>query len=303
MWGGKGVTMKAAMTTPDPFLAARPKLFGIAYRMLGSAAEAEDLVQDAWLRWQGADRSDVADPTGFLVTTTIHLAINVTQSARARRETYIGPWLPEPIDTTNDPALGAEKAEALELAVLVLLEKLSATERAAYVLREAFDYSYRQIADILKVEEPNARQLVTRARKHLADERRVPASAAEQERLLGAFMDAARRGDHAALERLFAADIVSRTDGNGVVNAARVPVTGRERVAKFVAGFPANFWKGVSLARVEANGGPAFLLSREGAPIALAMLDASTDGIESLFWVMNPEKLSRISAPRPASPA
>ncbi len=128
------------------FESVRPRLFGIAYRMLGSAAEAEDIVQDAWLRWQGTDRSAVADPPAFLATATTRLAITFVQSARSRRETYIGPWLPEPVDTSGDPRLGAERAEALEFAVLLLLEKLSPTERAAYILREAFDYSYDQIA-------------------------------------------------------------------------------------------------------------------------------------------------------------
>ena len=140
----------------------RPRLFGIAYRMLGRAAEAEDIVQDVWVRWQTTDRSVVRDTRAFLATTTTRLAINAIKSARSRRETYMGPSLPEPVDTSADPALGAERSEALEFAVLLLLEKLSPTERAAYVLREAFDYSYREIANILRLEEANTRQLVTR---------------------------------------------------------------------------------------------------------------------------------------------
>src|SRR3954469_11104682 len=124
------------------FASVRPRLFGIAYRMLGSATEAEDIVQEVWLRWQGCDRSEVLDAPAFLATTTTRLAINAAQSARSRRETYLGPWLPEPVDTSADPPLGAERGEALELAVLLLLEHLSPTERAAYVLREAFDYPY-----------------------------------------------------------------------------------------------------------------------------------------------------------------
>ena len=158
------------------FLSVRPRLFGIAYRMLRSAAEAEDVVQDAWVRWQTTDRRVVRDAAAFLATTTTRLAINVVQSARSRRETYVGPWLPEPLDTTHDPAVGAERGEALQFAVLLLMEKLSPTERAAYVLREAFGHAYREIADILRLEEANARQLVTRARQHLADRRRAPVS-------------------------------------------------------------------------------------------------------------------------------
>lgn len=175
------------------FLSVRPRLFGIAYRMLGTVAEAEDIVQDAWVRWQTTDRSAVLDPAAYLATTTTRLAINVAQSAHSRRETYIGPWLPEPVDTSADPALGAERGEALQLAVLLLLQKLSPTERAAYILREAFDYSYRQIATILHLTEPNTRQIVTRARKHVAGERRTPVKHAEQQRLMHAFITAAGR--------------------------------------------------------------------------------------------------------------
>ena len=170
------------------FLSVRSRLFGIAYRMLGTVAEAEDIVQDVWLRWQSTDRSAVRDATALLVTTTVRLAISHAQSARSRRETYIGPWLPEPVDTAADPTLGADRGEALELAVLILLEKLSPNERAAYVLREAFDYSYTDIADILQLTEPNTRQLVTRARKHITDERRAQVSAAEHRRFLEAFL-------------------------------------------------------------------------------------------------------------------
>src|ERR1700728_1101646 len=182
------------------FAEVRPRLFGIAYRVLGSAAEAEDIVQDVWLRWQATDRSVVENPPAFLATTTTRMCINFAQSAQSRRETYIGPWLPEPVDTSADPALGAERSEALGLAILLLLEMLSPTERAAYVLREAFDYSYREISDILQMEEANTRQLVSRARKHVLDGRRTPASSAERQRLLEAFIGAAQKGDLAALK-------------------------------------------------------------------------------------------------------
>ena len=191
------------------FLRVRPRLFGIAYRMLGSAAEAEDIVQDAWVRWQTADRSLVRDAPAFLATTATRLAINVMQSARSRRETYVGPWLPEPVDASADPRLEAERSEALAFGVLLLLEKLTATERAAYILREAFDYPYREIANILRLEEANARQVVTRARQHVASGRRMPASSTEQRRLLDAFIAAAQDGDVAGFEGLLASDAVS----------------------------------------------------------------------------------------------
>ena len=276
------------------FFNVRPRLFGIAYRMLGSAAEAEDIVQDVWLRWQSTNRSAVENPPAYLATTTTRLCINLAQSAHTRRETYIGTWLPEPVDTSSDPGIGAERGEALKLAVLMLLEKLSPTERAAYVLREAFDYSYDQIAAILQLEEANVRQLVSRARKHIEDGRRKSVSSDEQRRLLEAFIAAARKADMAALESLFAEDVVSTSDGGGIVRAARVPVVGRERVAKFIAS-AAHFWDGVKLDWIETNGEAAVLVSREGLPVALTTIDASEQGIDQIVWILRPSKLGAIS--------
>ena len=277
------------------FFNVRSRLFGIAYRMLGSAAEAEDVLQDVWLRWQSTNRSVVQDAPAFLATTTTRLCINLAQSARSRRETYVGEWLPEPVDTASDPTLGAEHAEALGLAVLVLLEKLSPAERAAYVLREAFDYSYLQIADILQIEEANARQVVSRARKHIANGRRKSVSSNEQRRLLEAFIGAAQKGDLAALEDLFAEDVVSYSDGGGIVRVARVPVAGRERVAKFIASFASFFWKGLTLAWTEANGQASVLMYRDGTAVALATVDGSAQGIDRIMWFMRPSKLTAIA--------
>jgi RNA polymerase sigma-70 factor (ECF subfamily) len=219
----EGRTHAVPLTCPDEglsaFLSVRPRLFAIANRMLGSASEAEDIVQDVWVRWQTADRSWVRDAAAFLATTTTRLAINVLQSARSRRETCVGRWLPEPVDTGADPGLEAERGQALRVGILVLLEKLTPTERAAYVLREAFDYPYRDIANVLRLEEANARQVVTRARRRVVHGRTMPASAAEQRRLLDAFIAAAQNGDVARLEGLFASDAVS-TSASGVWRAA-----------------------------------------------------------------------------------
>lgn len=189
------------------FLRLRPRLFGIAYRMLGTAAEAEDVVQDVWLRWQTADRSVVRDAAAFLVTTATRAAINVMQSARARRETAVAPWQCDPIDTSGDPRLATERGQDLACGVRLLLEKLTPTERAAYILREAFDYAYRDIASVLRLAEANARQVVTRARQHIASERTTAVSSAEQQRLLDAFLAAAQDGDVIALEDLLASQI------------------------------------------------------------------------------------------------
>jgi RNA polymerase sigma-70 factor (ECF subfamily) len=191
------------------FEAVRPRLFGIAYRTLESAADADDVVQDAWIRWHRTDRNQVRDAAAFLVTTTKRLALNVAQSARMRHETSINPWHPEPVDVHTDPMLGAERREALDLALRMLMEKLSPSERAAYVLREAFDYPYRRISDVLATSEANARQLVTRARLHLAGEPRRQVSAAEQQRFMDAFVDAAQVGDLTTLEQHLAAHVVT----------------------------------------------------------------------------------------------
>jgi RNA polymerase sigma-70 factor (ECF subfamily) len=186
------------------FEAVRPRLFGVAYRILGGAAEAEDVVQDTWIRWHGTDRRGVRDAGAFLATATTRLAINVAHSARARHEAAGGAWLPEAIDLTADPTVAVERDEALEFAVRTLLEKLSPTERAVLVLREAVDYPYRRIADVLELSEANARQLLVRARARLAGERRRPVSDREHRRLLAAVTTASQTGDVGPLERLLA---------------------------------------------------------------------------------------------------
>jgi RNA polymerase sigma-70 factor (ECF subfamily) len=287
------------------FAEVRPRLFGIAYRMLGSPMDAEDIVQEVWLRWQAYDRATVQDPMAFLATIATRLSINATQTARARRETYVGPWLPEPVDTSADPELGAQRGEALELAVLLLLEKLAPTERAAYVLREAFDYPYPQIAGILQVREENARQLVSRARKHISTERRAPVGIDEQRRLLTAFLAAAQTGDLPALEQLLAADVVSYSDGGGAVRAAKIPVVGRTQVSRFVTAFAGHFWTGATVTWMETNGQASALVSRGDSVAAFVTAGATADGIDRLLWVLNPAKLARFAPtgelPEPAS--
>jgi RNA polymerase sigma-70 factor (ECF subfamily) len=298
MHGTERVTGGGIDQATSAFLELRPRLFGIAYRMLGSVAEAEDILQEVWLRWQKTDRTVVLDPPAFLSRITTHLAINVARSARVRREAYVGPWLPEPVDTSADPAVGAERGEALELAVLLLLEKLSPTERAAYVLREAFDYPYDEIADILRLSPVNTRQIVSRARKHLSAERREPVDTAEHRRLLEVFLSAARAGDVAALEDLFAADVVSYTDGNGMKGAAKIPVTGHTRVAKFIVAFGPRFWPGTNVEQVEANGRPGLLITRDRTDVALLSMAARPEGVTTLLWVLNPVKLSAFARSR-----
>ena len=189
------------------FEAVRPRLFSIAHRVLGGVAEADDVVQDTWIRWHGTDRREVRNAAAFLTTATARLGLNVVDSARARHEVTTGAWLPESVDPTADPASGVARDEALELAMRTLVEKLSPTERAVFVLREAFDYCYREIADILELSETNARQLAVRARTRLISERRRPVRAGEHRRLLAAFTAASQTGDLAQLERLLAAEV------------------------------------------------------------------------------------------------
>jgi RNA polymerase sigma-70 factor (ECF subfamily) len=283
--------MDAALET---FQAVRPRLFGIAYRMLGSATEAEDLVQDAWVRWQGTDRDAVREPAAFLATVVTRLALTALDSARARREVYVGPWLPEPVLTDDDPALGAERNEALSLAVLTLLEKLTPAERAAFVLHEAFDYPFRQVAEVLEISEANARQLASRARAHLDRERAAPVDPVEQQRLLEAFVDAAQRGDLEALEAVLAEDVIALSDGGGVVLAARKPVEGRERVARFLLGILDKFARDIEAVPAIVNGEPGFIGIRDGEPMAVWTVEIGANGIRRFLNVMNPAKLSRI---------
>lgn len=189
------------------FLGARPRLFKIAYRVLGSVCDAEDVMQEVWVRWQTTDRTVVMNPPAFLATVATRVAINVAQSACRRRETSVGPRLPEQLDPGVDPQTAAERGEAVELAVLLLLERLTPSERGAYVLREGFDYPYRQIAEILQLHAANTRQLVKRAHERLAAQRGQPVNSATHRRLHQAFVTAAHAGELADLQKLLAADV------------------------------------------------------------------------------------------------
>lgn len=283
--------------TLEVFESQRGRLFGIAYRMLGMAAEAEDVVQDAWLRWQGTDRSAVREPAAFLATTVTRLAINALESARSRREVYVGPWLPEPVDTSRDPLLGAENTEALSLAALVLLERLNPAERAAFVLHEAFAYPFREVAEVLEVTEANARQLAARARAHLDREGTATVSPAERARFVEAFLAAARDGDLEGLTAVLTADVVALSDGGGAVVAARKPVIGRDRVATFLLGIIEKFASDLDMVPIDVNGQAAFAGLRDGVPVSVWTVEVGPNGIDRFFNVMNPAKLSRIDVP------
>lgn len=287
----------ALAETAREFETFRRRLFGIAYRVIGTVAEAEDVVQDVWIKWQACDRAEVKQPEAFLVTTTTRTAINVLQSARLRREAYVGPWLPEPIDTESNPEIEAEHNESLSLALLVLLESLGPAERAAFVLREAFGYEYRDIAEILDATEVATRKLVSRAREHVASGHRSSVARSVHQRFLQAFVNAARSGDVKELEQVLAADVVSYSDGGDVVHAARIAIVGRDRVAKFVGAFSRWFWEGVEVREMEINGQPSIAILAGGEPVTVLSICASGSGIERLFWMLNPKKLERIAIP------
>jgi RNA polymerase sigma-70 factor (TIGR02957 family) len=284
------------------FQGLRGRMFGIAYRMLGTASDAEEVIQEAWLRWQSADRRSVADPAAYLAKVVTNLSLSQLASARAMRETYVGEWLPEPV-LTGRPELDelgplevVAERESVSFALLLLLERLSPAERAAYVLREAFGYAYREVADLIGTTESNARQLANRARRRVTADGR-PRRVVERDEwrgLVERFLAAAQRGDIRGLERLLAEGVVSRADGGGKVIAARNPVVGRARVARYLLGVLQRFGQGVVPCVAEANGEPALVAAGPDGLRAVCFLEFGADGLERLSLAMNPDKLAPI---------
>lgn len=292
--------MIESTTSADIFAAHRPLLFSIAYRMTGSVTEAEDLVQDTYVRWHGATGEDnlatVHRPKPWLTTTITRLAIDHLKSARVRREQYVGAWLPEPLETTggDDPAGDVELAESLSFAFLVLLEQLSPVERAVFLLHEVFGYGYAEIAEIVGKSEANCRQLARRAREALVARRpRFRPDAEQGNRLLGQFLRACTEGDMPGLVSLLAEDATIRADGGGKAPAARKPVVGAERVAIFALNM-AEQAQGVQLRPASVNGQPAFVASKDGVTLATWVLDIADGKIQAIWAIVNPDKLERI---------
>lgn len=274
----------------------RPRLFAIAYRLLGSASEAEDAVQDTFLRWHGADLETLQSPAAWLTKVLTNLCLTRLTTARARRETYPGPWLPEPVLTTQS-ALGpldrAEQRESVSLAFLLLLERLTPPQRAVFVLREAFDYSHREIADILGLTEGNCQQLYRRARHRVAEDRpRFDTTREHRQRIAEEFLAAARSGDLAGLESLLAADVVAWADGGGKAVAARRPVHGAPRVARYLAGWMGRGGPGVRVVVTEINGQPGILGVLDGQLLVAVLLDVVDGQVTAVYAVANPDKLT-----------
>lgn len=290
---------------PELFEDHRRHLFGIAYRMLGTVADAEDLVQETFLRWQREDQDAVQSPRAWLTTVVTRLCINHLKSARVQREEYVGAWLPEPI-VSADPATPRdtlEQAESLSLAFLVLLEHLSPVERAVYLLREVFEYPFAEIASIIEKTEANCRQLLTRARQHLAARQpRFPSSPAEQQRLAEAFLQAANQGDVTSLMTILTEDVTLITDGGASAKTARRPVTGFDAVSRLLAhGAPREKAAFTATRLAVVNGQPGLVAYRGTTPRAAIAFQWDSGRIRAIYLVGNPEKLRRVPPPPPAT--
>jgi len=277
----------------------RPLMFSIAYRMLGQASEAEDVVQDAWLRMQ-TDETVVRSPEAYATTVTTRLAIDQLRSARVRREAYVGAWLPEPLLTTPadaDPAARAETADTVSMAFLVLLESLSPVERAVFLLREVFGYGYDQIAAVVEKSEPNCRQIFARARARVDERRpRFEVSRAQRDELARRFFAACEQGDMAGLERLLADDVVFNGDGGGKAPAVRRPVEGRVQVLRFLGALlRQGAAQDARIEPVEVNGQPgAQLIGGDGRLVSVLALDIADGHIQAMHNVLNPDKLRHL---------
>ncbi|MFD4658466.1 RNA polymerase sigma factor SigJ [Kitasatospora sp. NPDC058444] len=285
----------------------RRMVFGIAYRMLGSVADAEDLVQDTWLRWSGVT-GPVAGPGGFLARTVTNLALNRLDSAAVRRESYVDPWLPEPLVSEPDATDGVERAETVSVALLVVLESLSPLERAVFVLKEAFGFSYREIAEALDRTEAACRQVGSRARAHVRARRpRYDAPPELRRRATDEFLAACVGGDLNRMLELLAPDVTGWTDGGGVISAALRPLVGAENVARFVLGVLRKLGEAVGARPVLVNGEAGLMVTVDGAVDSVSVFEFAEqpDGtvrIAEIRSVRNPRKLAHLTRPAPDAP-
>ena len=284
------------MSGPDAiFEARRGAMTGLAYRMLGSRADAEDVVQDAWIRWRGVEADEVTNPAGFLNKVVTRLCLDRLKSARARREVYVGEWLPEPVVDEDHENLG----EDLSVAFLLALERLTPLERAAFLLHDVFDASFAEVARTLGRTESACRQLAARAREHVKTGKpRYRPSAEEEQRLTGAFLQATLSGDESLLRGILAQDVVMHADGGGHVSATMNPVYGLEKAVRLVLGikkkWPAPEGTTARLARI--NGAPGIVLSQDGVVFQTMGLDIVDGRITAVYTMRNPEKLARLNS-------
>jgi RNA polymerase sigma-70 factor (ECF subfamily) len=281
----------------EPFVTHRSLLFTVAYEMLGSAADAEDVVQETWLRWDGGDRTDVLDARAYLVRITTRLALNKLRGNARRREDYVGTWLPEPLMTSPDVAEDVELADSVSTAMLLVLETLPPTERAVFVLREVFDVPYDEIAEAVEKSEPAVRQIAHRARSHVASRRpRASVTAAERDAVIERFRAATENGDLQGLMDVLAPDVVLMTDGGGKVKAALNPIYGRDKVFRFLTAVtPEN----LELQPVWLNGSPAIQFVIAGHRDGVGTMLIEDGVVTQLFLVRNPDKLTTVGEPTP----
>lgn len=282
----------------EVFETHRPRLFAIAYRMLGSAADAEDVLQEACIRWLQSSREQIQSPEAFLVTIVSRLCINHLQSARVKREQYFGEWLPEPILTgqAGDPSAAAQMDESLSIAFLAVLERLTPTERAVFLLRDVFEYEYSEIGGILELSESNCRQILRRARQHLKESRpRFDSSPRQREELLQRFLQATSHGDMDGLLSLFAQDIVLFADGGGKANAVPNPIYGATNVGRFLFGARKKLLPGELAHQIaQINGQPGVISYFGGRPYSVLTINVVDGRIRNIYIVSNPDKLSRL---------
>lgn len=283
------------MTSTESFSEHRRLLFTVAYEMLGSAADAEDVLQEVWLRWAGVDVAEVRDPRAYLVRVTTRLSLNRLRTLARRREDYVGTWLPEPVLTVPDVAQDVELADSVSTAMLLVLETLPPVERAVFVLREVFDVPYAEIAAAVERSEPAVRQVAARARAHVAERRpRSSVSTAQRDAVIERFRAAAEGGDLQSLMDVLAPDVVLMTDGGGKVQAALNPIYGRDKVFRFLTAVTP---EGLELVPVWLNGSPAIQFVVAGRRDGVGTMLVEDGVVTRLFLVRNPDKLGAVGEP------
>lgn len=282
----------------DPFVTHRRLLFTVAYEMLGSAADAEDVLQESWLRWADVDRDQVHDPRAYLVRIVTRQSLNHLRTLSRRREDYVGEWLPEPLLTSPDVADDVELAENVSIAMLTVLETLAPTERAVFVLREVFDLPYDEIAEAVDKSTASVRQIAHRARDHVAARRpRVKVERSEHEKVVARFGRAIATGDLQALLDVLAPDVVSVADGGGKVRgAARRPVVGADKLARYLVAGMAKYGSGLNLSPMMVNGQPGLRAEVDGELIGAISVAVEDGRVTRIYTVANPEKLARLDA-------